>query len=215
MRTRPRRWSQQRSIRPVRLQRTLLLRLLPRPLDQHTVNRKIRPQWHTFWWGYSDRLQMGTVTQTASPRQLPIYNSKGNIVGMHQVPATPNIPRRKTGHQTIHRNLGASVLEDQDKRSSGSGSNYESEPEGQLCEDYSTSKDELEEEALIPNPSLCSLGFETMLRSVLPPKKMLRRLEARRLSSHIPPELMQDVWLKMVYPAPAQHQPPSGSMVIK
>ena len=44
--------------------------------------------------------EMGTDTITGSPRVVPVYNVKGNIVGMHQVlvtpppaPVMPDIPR--------------------------------------------------------------------------------------------------------------------------
>ena len=39
--------------------------------------------------------------------------------------------------------------------------------------DDQASDEELEEEDFIPKPSLCSLGFEAMLRSVLPFKKSI------------------------------------------
>ena len=70
----------------------------------------------------------------------------------------------KAADQAICKNLGYSILEEPEDRSSERGNDYESEPERQHSENYSASEDKLEEDDLIPHPSLHSLVFEAMLR---------------------------------------------------
>ena len=78
----------------------------------------------------------GTASQTESPRPVHIYDSKGNIIGMIQVPVTsllapvvPDIPRGKAAHQAICKNLGSSILKEPEDRYLESGSKYESNHE--------------------------------------------------------------------------------------
>ena len=71
--------------------------------------------------------------------------------------------------------MGCSVLEEPEDSTSDRGSECESDPEMQLSENLA-SGDELEEEDIIPNPSLCGLGFETMLRSVLPSENSIKNV---------------------------------------
>ena len=65
------------------------------------------------------------------------------------LPVMSHIARGKAVCQAIHGKLGTLILEEPKDRSSDSGSHYESEPEGQQSEDF-TSEDELEKEELIP-----------------------------------------------------------------
>ena len=86
--------------------------------------------------------EISTATRTASPRLVPVYELKGNNVHTSPVPVTspqapvmPDIPRGKAVQQAIHKNLGASILEEPEERSSDSGSKYDSDPEVQQSED--------------------------------------------------------------------------------
>ena len=121
--------------------------------------------------------KMGAATRTASPRLVTVYDTKGNIVGMIQVPVAPpapvmpDIPRGEAAWQAVHEKLGASIIREPEERSADSGSKYDSHPEVQQSEDWA-SDDNLKEEDLIPNPSLHSLEFKAMLKSTLPSKNI-------------------------------------------
>ena len=97
-------------------------------------------------------------------------------------------------------------MEEPEDRSSDNGSHYQSELKGQQFEDHS-SEDKLEEEDLIPNPSLHGLGFETMLRSVLPSKKSFRKLGVEKVSTGTLLEVMPDTLGKWTYLGKAQYLP--------
>ena len=80
--------------------------------------------------------EMGNATRTASLRLIPVYNVKGNIVGMSQVPVTsllapvmPDMSRGKAAQQAMCKNLGASIIEELEERSSDSSSKYDSDSE--------------------------------------------------------------------------------------
>ena len=81
--------------------------------------------------------EMVTATSTAYSRLVPIYDSKGNAIGMNQVPVVPSavplvqdIPKGKAAHHATYKKLGALKMEEPEDRSSDSRSDYESEPEG-------------------------------------------------------------------------------------
>ena len=77
------------------------------------------------------------------PRQPPSrlisdYASKGNVVGMSQVPVAhpqvplmPDISKGWTAHQAVYKNLRVCILEEPENRFSGSRSEYESYTEVQ------------------------------------------------------------------------------------
>ena len=70
----------------------------------------------------------------------------------------PAIPRGKQGQWSVNKTLGAFILEKPEQKSSDSGNEYDSDPEI-LYSEHWASDEELKEEGLIPNPSLCDLGF--------------------------------------------------------
>ena len=131
-------------------------------------------------------------------------------VGHLLAPAVLDIPKGKSAHPSILRNLGVSIWEEPDTQSLGCKSDYLYDLEGEQSEDHSTSEDEPEEEDLIPSPSLHSLGSK--LCSYLP----LHWIGASNMEGAEDfgtlRELMPHAQLRMTYQVWIQDQPQSGWM---
>ena len=130
---------------------------------------------------------MATATQTASPRLVPLFGVKGNIISISQVQFVPHsapvildVLRDKEAPQAMleKQDPGLSILEESEEISTDSGSEYESDPEAQQSEDQAL-EEKLEEEDLILNPSLHSLGLDAMLMSVLSSTKSIKKAGSR------------------------------------
>ena len=91
-----------------------------------------------------------------------------------QIPKVPNIPRGKAAHEAIQKNLGVLILEGSEDIYSDSGITMSVNPRGTTLK-TALQKMSWKREDCIPNPSLCSLGFEAMLISALLTKQSVKK----------------------------------------
>ena len=153
--------------------------------------------------------ELGTATRIASPRFLPVYYAKGNIIGISQVLITPSpasvmpdIPCGKAAWQAICKNLGTSILEEPEERLSDSGSKYVLTPR------YNSLKTEHEinsRRKKTSKPKFVQPRFWGHVEVCTAIQKASRRLEAEWLSSGIWPGLMPDCWGKVTSLAVTKH----------
>ena len=113
---------------------------------------------------------------------VPVYDAKGNVVAASKIPedlpplpVSLDIPRGKSGRCSIAwKNLKTAIEDSEPENNSGAQSEQGSDEEDSQPTEERTPADDKRHEEVIPNSGLQGLGFEAMLRSVLPSKNVKR-----------------------------------------